>query len=128
MIVFAGSSCFITQKFSWSIPGPFITHYSQIIHPNYPIFDLVAILAHFVPITFDLKVEGSNVSNDTLLQRTTIFLTYLLLFFSFFGQGCTIVSKNFPFYLKCLDIFKNCFYPKCGNLFNWFSSCVVVLR
>ena len=64
---------------------------------------------------------------DTLLQRTTIFLTHLLLF-SVFRPGCTIVSNNFPFYLKCLDIFKNCFYPKSGNLLNWFSSCGVVLR
>ena len=62
---------------------------------------------------------------DTLLQRTTIFLTFLLLFFSsFFRQGCTIVSNNFPFYLQCLDIFKNCFYPKSGNLLNLFYSVV----
>ena len=44
-------------------------------------------------------------------------------FFPFFRQGCTIVSNNFPFYLKRLDIFKHCFYPKSGNLLNWFSSC-----
>ena len=41
---------------------------------------------------------------------------------------CTIVFNNFPFYLKYLNIFKNCFYPKSGNLLNWFWSCGVVLR
>ena len=40
---------------------------------------------------------------DIVLQRTTIFLTYLFLIFSFFRQGCTIVSNNFPFYLKLED-------------------------
>ena len=65
---------------------------------------------------------------ETLLQRTTIFLTYFLLFFPFFRQVSSIVFNNFPFYLKYLDIFKNCFYPKSGNLLNWFSSFGVVLR
>ena len=62
---------------------------------------------------FTLYIMFCN--GETLLQRTTIFPVYVFAFFQYLVKA-ELLSDNFLFYLECLDIFKNCFYLKSGNL------------
>ena len=56
---------------------------------------------------------------DTLLQQTTVFLTYLLLFFHFLDKAVLLSLTTFLFILTSLGIafiqkvetFKICFHP-----------------
>ena len=67
----------------------------------------------FSKISFvEIKKTSLQFAGDTLLQRTTIFLTYLLLFSVFFDKAVLLSLTTFPFILNVLTYLRIAFIQK----------------